>query len=170
MGAETACFDDLEVELAVIRLLEGGLEGDEEFLVGSLAAGPGVAFEGDVIGVGVERGVEFLQFAELAEELAVEGGAEDPAEFLQELPVLVREAGLGQEEAAQVPLADRQGALAVVDAGEPEHRRGLGPLGHDDVGIVGEGIREVPGVSSSGGAVLGGGVAMKKLGPGDREG
>ena len=117
--ARDGLLDDLEVELAVVGVLEGGLEGGKEFLVGPLVAGPGVALEGDVIGVGVERGVELLQLAEPAVELAVEGGDWNWSQLIEELAVDVGELGLGQEEPAQVPLSDRQGALAVVDSWEP---------------------------------------------------
>ncbi len=68
----------------------------------------------DVVGVGVERRVQLLEFAQPGEELAMERGAEDLAERVELRTVRFGEPRLGQQQAGQVALTDRHGPLAVI--------------------------------------------------------
>ncbi len=79
-----------------------------------------MAGESDVIGVGVERGIKFLELAEPGEELVVEDGTEQRAELAELFAILLGQVRLGHQEPGEVARADRQGSFAKVDHRERE--------------------------------------------------
>ncbi len=96
--------------------------------------------DGNKVGIGVERGVQLLELAELLEELAVKHRPQQPSELRELRAIFFREARLGQKEPRQVALPNRQGALALVESLEPEVRDRLAYL---VISVDGLGVRRI---------------------------